>query len=85
MTEPQIWVLIGVFAAANFGMMGIITTSFNRNLHTAMAGLRGELMGEIKALRHEMNARFETMDVKFAALDKDVQALMRHAFGTDSH
>ena len=28
LTEPQVWVLIGVFAAALFALIGIITTNF---------------------------------------------------------
>lgn len=43
MTEPQVWVLIGVFATAIFGMLTWQTIS----------------------------------------LDRDVQALTRHVFGTD--
>lgn len=72
MTEPQVWVLIGVFAAANFGMIGIITTSFNRNLTTS-----------VNALRDVVNARFDTLQAKFDGLDRDVQALIRHVFGSD--
>lgn len=58
MTEPQVWVLIGVFAAAMFGMIGIVTTNFNRTVTTAIGGLRDT-----------MDARFETIDARFEALD----------------
>lgn len=54
--QPQVWVLIGVFATAIFGMIGIVTTSFNRTVTTAVGGLR-----------ETMDARFETMDARFAA------------------
>lgn len=92
MTEPQVWVLIGVFAAAMFGMVGIVTTSFTRTLTSAIGGVRIEING----LRETMNARFETIDVKFEAmeanfsskfeaLDRDIAALSRHVFGTDPH
>jgi hypothetical protein len=82
-TEPQVWVLIGVFATAIFGMIGIVTTSFNRTLTTAVGGLR-----EIMETRFEtMDARFEAMDAtftgKFEVLDRDIQALSRHVFGAD--
>lgn len=76
MTEPQVWVLIGVFAAAMFGMMGIVTTSFNRTLTSSIDGLR-----------NTMDARFDAMDAKFTGkfdlLDRDIQALSRRVFGTD--
>jgi hypothetical protein len=72
MTEPQVWVLIGVFATAIFGMLTWQTISFNRALKTS-----------IDSLREVMNARFDTVDSKIEALDRDVQALTRHVFGTD--
>ena len=92
LTEPQVWVLIGVFAASTFGMIGIVTSSFNRNLAAAIGGVRSEIGG----LRDTMDARFETMDARFEALDakftgkfeildRDIQALSRHVFGTDPH
>ncbi len=79
MTEPQIWVLIGVFAAAIFSMIGIVTTSFNRTLAASIGGVRAEING----LREVMDARFEKMDAKFDQLDRDIQALSRRVFGTD--
>lgn len=72
MTEPQVWVLIGVFATAIFGMLTWQTISFNRALKTS-----------IDSLREVMNARFDTVDSKIEALDRDVQTLTRHVFGTD--
>jgi hypothetical protein len=72
MTEPQVWVLIGVFATAVFGMLTWQTISFNRALKTS-----------IDSLREVMSARFDTVDSKIEALDRDVQALTRHVFGTD--
>ena len=85
MTEPQVWVLIGVFAAAVFGLVGIVTTSFNRNLNLVEAGIRSEISG----LRDTMNAKFDGIDAKFSgkfdALDRDIATLTRHVFGTESH
>ena len=90
LTEPQVWVLIGVFAASTFGMIGIVTSSFNRNLTAAISGVRSEIGGvrsEIDGLRDTMNARFEALDAKFTGkfevLDRDIQALSRHVFGAD--
>ena len=90
MTEPQVWVLIGVFAAAMFGMIGIVTSSFNRTLTAAIGGVRTEIGG----LRDVMDARFDAVDARFEAsdakfeakfevLDRDIQALSRHVFGAD--
>ena len=92
MTEPQVWVLIGVFAAAMFGMIGIVTSSFNRTLTAAISGVRTEISGvrtEISGLRDVMDTRFDAVDAKFDAkfdvLDRDIQALSRQVFGTDPH
>ena len=92
MTEPQVWVLIGVFAAAMFGMIGIVTSSFNRTLTAAISGVRTEISGvrtEISGLRDVMDARFDAVDAKFDAkfdvLDRDIQALSRQVFGRDPH
>jgi hypothetical protein len=79
LTEPQVWVLIGVFAAAIFGMMGIATTSVNRTLTASLARVDTRIDG----LREVMEAKFDKMDAKFDLLDRDIQALSRRVFGTD--
>ncbi len=85
MNEPQIWVLIGVFATAIFGMIGIVTTNFNRILTTAVGGLRETMEARFET----MDARFGAMDAKFTGkfdvLDRDIQALSRHVFGGETH
>ena len=85
LNEPQAWVLIGVFATAIFGMIGIVTTTFNRTLTTAIGGLRETMDARFET----MDARLETMDAKFTGkfemLDRDIQALSRHVFGADPH
>lgn len=54
MTEPQVWTLIGVFAAALFGMLTLMSTMFVRVIRTEIGGLRSEMRGEIGGLRGEM-------------------------------
>lgn len=79
LTEPQVWVLIGVFAAAFLGMIGIVTTGFNRTMSA-----RFETMdARFEAMRAEMNAKFDIINVKLENMDRDIQALSRHVFGTD--
>ncbi len=72
MTEPQSWVLIGVFATIMLGGMTIMTTLINRTTTAAVNGLRGEL-----------NARFEAVearsDARFTALDRDIATLFKRA------
>ena len=92
LNEPQVWVLIGVFATAIFGMIGIVTTTFNRTLTTAIGGLRETMDAKFETMdaRFEtMDAKFETLDAKFTGkfemLDRDIQALSRHVSGADPH
>ncbi len=66
MTEPQVWTLIGVFAAAIFGIQGIAISSFRR---------------ELRSFGAEMITRFDGMNRRLDALDRDVQFLMRQEFG----
>ena len=82
MTEPQVWVLIGVFAAAVFGMLTIMSTLFVRVLRSEISGVRGEIggvRGEIGGVRGEMRSIHERLD----RLDRDINALMKHTFGID--
>lgn len=82
MTEPQVWTLIGVFAAIMLGGMTLMTTLLSQSFRSEIGRLearfdgRFEAMdGKITGLRAEMNARFDAVDVKVSALDKDVAAL----------
>lgn len=72
LTEPQIWTLIGVFAAAIFGMITIVMTSFHRTL-----------IASIEKLEIKIDALDSKFTSKIDALDRDVQALSRNVFGTD--
>jgi hypothetical protein len=86
-TEPQVWVLIGVFSAAIFGMIGIVTTSFNRTLTASIEGLRDTMNAKFEAVDAKfaaVDARFDALYVKLEAMDRHIQALSRHIFGADS-
>lgn len=67
MTEPQVWTLIGVFAAIMLGGMTLMTTLLMRTFTSSISGLRGELHSSLGGLRAEMNAKFETVHEKFDA------------------
>lgn len=71
-TEPQVWTMIGLFAAIVIGMLTVVSTLF---VHI----VRSEA-GRIDA---KADAGFAALDRRFDALDRDVQALMRHTFGID--
>ena len=71
-TEPQSWVLIGVFASAVLGMMTWQTILLNRTIDTS-----------IRRVETKLDAKFEVVGTKLEHLDRDVQALTRHVFGAD--
>lgn len=68
MNEPQVWTLIGVFAAGMFGMITIVSTMFVRVVKAEFNVLRADL-GELRS--------------EIRSLDRDVNALMKHTFGID--
>ncbi|WP_166874909.1 hypothetical protein [Salinibacterium sp. ZJ450] len=70
-SEPQVWVLIGVFAAAIIGVLGVVTTSFNNTLRASLRQVNASIDG----LRGVMGARFDEMDAKFEGLRADVNGM----------
>ncbi|WP_251442926.1 MULTISPECIES: hypothetical protein [unclassified Microbacterium] len=56
MNEPQVWTLIGVFAAGMFGMITIVSTMFIRVMRSEIHALRVELVGEIRNIDRDVNA-----------------------------
>lgn len=72
MTEPQVWTLIGVFSAAMFAMLTIVSTLFVNIVRSEF----GRLEARIDGLDATLSARMDN-------LDRDVQALVKHTFGID--
>lgn len=77
MNEPQVWTLIGVFAAGLFGMLTLMSTMFVRVLRTEIGSVRAE----IGSLRTEMHEGLQGVHRRIDRLDSDVNALMKHTFG----
>ena len=65
-SEPQVWTLIGVFAAGQAALIGLVLRIVSV---------------EISAVRNEFASFRSEMNVRFDHLDRDVQALTRHVFG----
>jgi hypothetical protein len=79
LTEPQVWVLIGVFGAAFFGLIGIVTTSLNRTMNARFEGMDARFL----SMEARVDAKFDIINVKLENMDRDIQALSRHVFGSD--
>ncbi len=73
MTEPQIWTIIGVGAAALLGIITIVSTSFTRVLRTELGAIR-EVMdtrfGEIDRRFGDIDRRLDRMDQRFDRMDE---------------
>jgi len=75
MNDPQIWTLIGVFAAAMLGGFTLVVTSLTRVIRAEIGGLRGEIGG----LRGEING----LNARFDHLDRDVQGIIDRMWRPD--
>lgn len=69
MDEPQVWTLIGVFAAIMLGVMTLMTTKFTAKFD----GMDRKF--------DAIDAKFASMRLQMSHLDRDVQTLMRREFG----
>ena len=86
MNDPQVWTLIGVFAAATFGGITLLTTQLNRTIAAGFKAVdaRFETVdARFDAVETTMNAKFDAVHVKLEHLDRDVSALSKHVFGID--
>jgi len=70
LNEPQVWTLIGVFAAGLFAMIALMSTMFVRIMRTEIGSLRSEMSGEFRGIHQRIDR-----------LDADLNALVRHTFG----
>jgi hypothetical protein len=90
MTEPQVWTLIGVFAAGMFGTITMISTMFLRMMQNEFESVRTEVRNEFASVRTEMRSEFAHVRTEISSvhgridhLDRDVNAIYRHLFGID--
>jgi len=83
-TEPQSWVLIGIFATTMLGGLTLSTNLIMRTVTASITGVEGRLEGKIDGLRAEMNARFDGMGTRIDHLDRDISALSRRVWGEPS-
>lgn len=88
MNDPQIWTLLGLFAAIMLGGMTLMTTLLTRAMTAAIGGvnaridgLAGEMNARFDAVETTMSAKFETVNVKLEHLDRDVTAISKKVFG----
>jgi hypothetical protein len=82
LTEPQVWTLIGVFAAIMLGAMTLMTTLIMRSITVAIDGVRREMIARFEAVEYRFQAmdakfegRFDAMEYRFQAMDARFDAM----------
>ena len=73
-TEPQSWVLIGLFATLMLGGMTVMTTLLTRTMTASINGLRGEMNGRFDGLRGEMDASISGLRAEMNGLRGEMNA-----------
>ena len=91
MNEPQVWTLIGVFAAGMCGTITLVVTMFAHIMKTEFTSVRKEFASvrkefatefasvrtEIASVRTEMALGFEAVRTEFRAVHGRIDALDR--------
>ena len=79
MTEPQVWTLIGVFAAAMFGTLTLMSTMFLRTMQNGFDGVRTEMRNEFASVRTEFRNEFASVRTEsgseFAGMRTEIRAI----------
>lgn len=82
MTEPQVWVALGILLAFLTATLTIVTVQ--------IGGLRAEMNARFDAVHDKFDARFDVVDARFdrvhdqiATLDRDVQTIAAKVFRED--
>ena len=71
LNDPQVWTLIGVFAAVMLGGMTLMTTQLSRVIRAEIDRVEGTLSGRIDGL----DARLSRIETKVDDLDKELTNL----------
>jgi len=87
MTEPQVWTLIGVFAAGMFGTITLISTMFLRTMQNGFDGVRTEMRNEFASVRTEFRNEFASvrteMRSEFANVRTEIGAVHGRIYHLD--
>lgn len=84
MNDPQIWTLIGVFAAIMLGGFTLVTTLINRTIAAGFKAVDARFEAvdaKFDAKFDSVNARFDALEFKIDHLDSDIAAIARHVWG----
>lgn len=78
MNDPQVWTLLGIFAAAMLGGMTLMTTQLSRVIRAEVCRIDGTLSARIEGLSTRIDGldlRLDRIERKVEDLDKEVTNL----------
>ena len=75
LNDPQVWTLIGVFAAVMLGGMTLMTTQLSRIIRTEADRIDGTLSARIEGLDRTLSARIDGIDIRLGRIETKVDEL----------
>ena len=75
LTDPQVWTLIGVFAAVMLGGMTLTTTQLSRIIRVEADRIDGTFSARIDGLDRTLSARIDGVDARLGRIESKVDDL----------
>jgi hypothetical protein len=75
LTDPQVWTLIGVFAAVMLGGMTLMTTQLSRIIRVEVDRVEGSLSARIDRVEGILSARIDGIDGRLGRIESKVDDL----------
>ncbi len=77
MDDPQVWTLIGVFAAVMLGGMTLMTSQLSRVIRAEVDRIDGTLAARIDRIDGTLSARIDGLDARLGRIETKVDDLDR--------
>lgn len=77
MNDPQVWTLIGVFAAVMLGGMTLMKTQLSRVIRAEVDRVEGTLSAKIDRVEGTLSARIDGLDARLGRIETKVDDLDR--------
>ena len=77
MDDPQVWTLIGVFAAVMLGGMTLMTSQLSRVIRAEVDGIDGTLSARIDRIDGTLSARIDGLGARLGRIETKVDDLDR--------
>lgn len=77
MDDPQVWTLIGVFAAVMLGGMTLMTSRLSRVIRAEVDRIDGTLSARIDRIDGTLSARIDGLDARLGRIETKVDDLDR--------